>query len=149
MRAKIHHAVAHKGIGRLFDTGLFRDIHLDLNTGVTALGCHGIRITRGPDGRHRIKSQLGILRRLAQVRQQVRTRAVIISIFAKRILERLADTQDTVGFHHRNTELVVTQGIATPEVCNTVFQGFTQVPIVHAPHDNTTCRQSRIKATHV
>ena len=149
LRAKIHHAVAHKGIGRLFDTGLFRDIHLDLNTGVTALGCHGIRITRGPDGRHRIKSQLGILRRLAQVRQQVRTRAVIISIFAQGILEGLADAQNPISLHHGNAELVIAQGIATPEVCNAIFQGLTQVPIIYAPYDNAASRNSRIKAAHV
>ena len=83
------------------------------------------------------------------MRQQVRSGTVIISIFAQRILESLTDAQDSVGFNHTDAELMVTQGVATPEVCNTIFKRFAQVPVVHTPHHNAACRKSRVKAAHV
>ena len=91
LRAKVHHAIAHERIRGLFNTGTLRHIHRNLDSGIAALGCHGVCITGRTDCLDRIELLLGILARLAQMRQQVRTRAVIVSIFAKGILERLAN----------------------------------------------------------
>ena len=75
------------------------------------------------------------------MRQQIRTRSVVVGILAKRILERLADGEHPVGFHHRNSKLVVAQGVTAPEVRDAVLQRLAQVPVVHAPHHDAARRQ--------
>ena len=140
-RAVIHHAVAHEHVRRLFLAGLFRHVRRNLYAGVAALRRFRVRIARRPDALHRIVLLfLGI----AHVRQQIRTASVVVSIFAECVLERLANRKHLVGFDHRNSELVVTQRIAAPSVCNAVIQGFTQVPVVHAPHHDAARREPRI-----
>ena len=147
--AKVHDAVTHEGVRSLFDASIFRHLHRNLDPGVAALCRHRICIARRANCLDRIELLLGILVRLAQVRQQVRPRTVIVGVFTDRILERLADTQDTVGLDHRNPELVIAQCIAAPEIRNAIFQGLTQVPVVHAPHHDTARRQSRVVAAHI
>ena len=149
LRTKIHHAIAHERIRGLFGTGALRDIHRNLDSGIATLGRHGVCITGRTNRLDRIELLLGILSGLAQVRQQVCTRTVVVSIFAQRILERLTDAQDSVGFDHRNTELVIAQSIATPEVCNAVFQRLSQVPVIHAPDHNAARRDTCIVAADV
>ena len=82
------------------------------------------------------------------MREQVRTATVIVSIFANRVLESLADTQHTVRFHKRNTELMVAIQFATPLVSKTVLQRFAQIPVVHLPYGNPARREPRIKTAH-
>ena len=146
MRTKVHHAIAHERIRCLFDARILRYVHRNLDSGIATLCRLGIRITGRTNRLDRIELLLGILIGLAQVRQQIRTRAIIIGIFAKRILERLADAQNAIGFNHCNTELVIPQSIATPEIRNAVFQGFAQVPVIHTPHDNAARREPGIIA---
>ena len=147
---EVHHAIAQEGVCGFFLAGVLRHVHRNLDTGVAALRRHRIRIAYRIDGLQRIELLLRILGGLAQVREQIRSRTVIVRILAEGILERLSNRKNPVGFNHRDTELVITQRIAAPEVCNAVFQSLAQVPFVHAPHRDTAggphrscpCRQS-------
>ena len=147
-RRIVHYAIAHEGVCRLFFAGTLRHVHRNLDAGITALRRLGVGISRRPNLREGLELLLGILGRDPLVRQQVRTASVVVRILPKRILERLADTQDTVGLDKRKTELVVTQGVATPEVRDAVFQRLAQVPFVHFPYGDTACRDARIVAVH-
>ena len=112
---KIQDAIAHESIRRLFDTSLLRNLHRNLDTCITALRCRRIGITIRGDRRHRIRRLLRF--RIAYMRKQVRTATEIVSIFANRVLEGLANAQDPVGFHKRKPILMITKVIAKPEVC--------------------------------
>ena len=142
---EIDNAIAHKRICSLFNASILRHFHGNLDTGITTLSRCRISITRRQNRFDGIK--LFILC-ITQMRKQICTTAVIVSVFAKGILERLANAQDTVGFYKRKSKLVVTEILTTPLVCKTVFQRFTQIPIVDFPHGNAACREARIKAAH-
>ena len=144
-RRKILHAIAHERVRSLFDAGVLRHIHRNLDTSIAALRRRRIRITRRQNRLDRIEL---LVLSITQMREQVRAAAVIVSVLANRVLERLADAQHTIGFHKRNTELVVAIKIATPLVCKPVLQRFAQIPVVHLPHGNPARREPRIKAAH-
>ena len=140
----VHYAVAHECVRSLFLARILRNIHLNPDSGIATHGGHRVRIARRANLRDRLEFLLGILGSFSLVRQQVHTRSVIVHVLAERVLERLADGKHAVGLHHRNPELVVAQGVATPEVRNAIRQRLAQVPVVHAPHHDAARRKSRI-----
>ena len=161
--SKVDYAITHERICGPFDAGILRNFHRNLDSRIAAMRRRGIRITcrhnrlsciwkiHRHDGLDCIKLLEGIMLfvfGITQMREQVRAATEIISIFAKSILERLANTQDAIGFHERKPKLMVTKFVSTPIVCNTVLERFAQIPIVHFPHGNAACREPRIKTAH-
>ena len=161
--SKVNHAITHERICGPFDASILRNFHRNLDSRIATMRRRGIRITR----RHNRISCIWIIHRhdgldcikllesimlfvfgITQMREQVRSATKIVGIFAKSILERLANTQDAIGFHKRKPKLMVAKFISTPIVCNSVLERFTQIPIVHFPHGDTACRKPRIKTAH-